>query len=936
MNFITFSADATNLFPAANSTNGSQLLTEWNLKSRESVLTDPSVEYTIGQSFVHSERDFEVGFVLDEGGVVISPSTLRISEGRGVINGHFVETLTPMTIDLVEANAKLAAQSRPIMKGPLAVGIRTFFATEQTIAGSILVEDSDDMFLGIQMVVLPEDELITPSDSPDDPNKVTADIRLAKFNFHNNAIENLVNLKEKIQYIDADRIGDVSSLVSDKYVTKTGLNSKKIYAFAGKGEDPQTGADTWEDVTDSMIIWDADPTRTPDKPVEQEAIFRSGESIISTDPDINSTYVKIDPLSTYLATPHKPVYGMTEDDGTTPEYYETRYIKLPNADYVLGQPGLVNKEYTNHIKEIATQVSEFRTSLTGKQIYYMPTRYVDTVLPPINDAWDYGDYILVGVDEYYNGGSGDQTMPPSTMYVVLPGQIAVEVDPDNTSIITPYIQFIASIDSDEWGNEPGVPTHDSEGREIEITGVQLDLQTWYQSSGTEVPNTSDPKYYPRFYSTYDVVRAIPYKSETEWCDYFKIRYYKTSEDVNKTPFTDYYYGVTKSGPREWSDTILVTGGTPFATEDIIGGFLNVADNDTDYGYVYLDSTGHLRLLDYDLLRSGTLAYQIGSDITVPSNENYSEIQLYLTEYVNNRVAFPASLDHDRYGSVINIYLTLPESEDLVTLEIAGIDSRFNTAVCLHILGEASSNVSINIVDCEKFIIDPTIYGSPIINIFRTNLYYNPAIFNYIKTCNRDSTYYGNFTGFQDLSVWYEQLAEDDPKLVADGMTITELDSPIISSSINYWKELGSAINDNDYLVALKSITFSGAGDVVDCEILAANNSTDNIDPGDKIVVGDIVIPTGENLIYPIACMTRVLKISGSFTSAYYADDSWYVTDNNFTLQTNAYDPATTTGKLTGTVAFHSVTTLVQSTISQTSIAPWEPDTYHVFSGGAIS
>ena len=45
MNFITFPVAATNIFPAANSTSGSQLLSEWNLRSRETVATDSDVTY---------------------------------------------------------------------------------------------------------------------------------------------------------------------------------------------------------------------------------------------------------------------------------------------------------------------------------------------------------------------------------------------------------------------------------------------------------------------------------------------------------------------------------------------------------------------------------------------------------------------------------------------------------------------------------------------------------------------------------------------------------------------------------------------------------------------------------------------------------------------------------------------------------------------------
>ena len=903
MNFITFPASATNLFPAANSTNGSQLVTEWNLKSRESVGTNPNVTYTIGPSYVHSEQDFEVSIQTDAGGSFVNSYTLAISEGRGVINGHFVETLVPMTIDLVEANIKLASEARPPLKGELAIGIRTFFATEQTLAGSILVENEDDMFLGIQLVILPEEEFITPADSPLDQSKVTADIKLATFTFNNNVISVLKNLKTKMQHISPVRITNLDEVVSAKYVTKTGLNSKKLYVFAGKGNNPATGEDTWEDATDSIMIWDAEPIRTYTKPTVKEA-----QIVTASD-------------GVYTVIPHRQVTGMTDDDGNY-MYYQSRIMEWPIADYSTNTPGIVNKEYTKQIKSISNKVNDFRSTLTGKQIYFMDYKSDSDELPVINDAWNIGDYVLVKNDDsYYEGDTSDTQGSPSTMYVILPGYIQT-------------IGFIAARPGD-INNPAGIPDN--------LEGVELGSADWYESSGQLPPDTEHPEYYPTFFEEGDEIRGVAYDSATNiWYDYYRLRYYLQEEipeegEYNPTyPYVDYFYGIATSGPRQWSDGILVTGGVPFATEDTIGGFMNADEDALDQGYVVLDAEGKLKLVDYALLRSGTLAYQLASDITLPNRSTVDETQADLDEYVNERVAFPTVYNSSVLPSILHVYLPISASDDGGVLNIHGIDSRFNTAVCLHITGQASNNVTINIYDCEKFMIDSSIEGTPIINVYRTCLYYDPVVFQYIKTCYRDPEIYDTFTGFRDLKLWYNKLDEDAANLLVDGMTISELDAQIIATDIDYWKELGTAINDNNYLVALKSITFSGTGDIVGCEVLTANNSTDNIEQGDKIIVGDFVLPQGSSLIYPIACLTRALKVTGEFTSAYYSDGSWYVTDNSFSLQTGVYTGDETVTTMYGTVAFHSKTSLVPSTISQTSIDVWESDAYHIFRGGAIS
>lgn len=911
MNFKVFSVDTTNLFPAANLTSGGQLVTEWNMRSREMVATDPAVTYEIGPSFVHGEQDFEVS-LLSEGGVATSSTTLQIAEGRAVINGHYFESLTAVSIDLAAENAKLAQQSRELLRGQLAVGIRAYYATEETIAGSIIVDNEQDMLLGVQIIILPIDEMVTPSDSPLDKSKVTADIVLAEFTYLNNSITNIINSPTKLQYLTSDRVKDLETIVSNKYITKTGLNSKKLYAFAGKGQDPVTGLDTWEDVTDSMIVWDRFPERVYDEPSFKQATFLGVDAAVSEQYRL--------PQGVSLILPHKQVTGMTTDQGD-PEYYAPKVISMPQAEYSTCTPGVVTPSYTRKIQDIANKVNDFRNSLTGKQVMFMDTRTITTQLPKINEAtWNIGDYLLVKNDDYIVGGQSSTESSPATMYVVLPGEVLT-------------VGFIAKT----HGNadvDPSIPDN--------ILGAELGFQEWYQSAGQSLPDTEHPEYYPQFYDEGYAPRGIPYNAEEDkWYDYFRIRYYYASNESEYAdesyPFDDFYYGVATSGPRSWSDAVMVTGSVALATENTIGGFYNVNSQSTDYGYVYLDDTGHLRLLDYELLRSGTLAYQLGSDISIPQNTALTEIQNYLYEYVNNRIAFPPGSQISSIPAVIHVYIPIVGTDEGGVLEIDGIDSRFNTAVCIHIQGDAGPNVTINIRDCQKLMIDPSIQGTPVINVFRTCLRYDPEVFNYIRTCERDTETYGTFKGMRDISLWYERLEDTDPVLTVNDMTVAQLDFNILLADIDYWKELyAPVVNDNNYLVALKSVTFSSEGDIIGCEVLAANNSTDNIVVGEKIIVGDTVLPQGSSLVYPTACLTRMLKVTGTFTSAYHSEDQWYVTDTSFTLLSGTYDELNPTAPVKGQVAFHSRTSLVLSTLEQTSIAGWEPDSYHVFQGGSIN
>lgn len=880
MNFITFPVGATNIFPAANSTAGSQLLTEWNIRSREMVGTPAEITYDVGPTYTHSPDDFDVHFVVDESGIVANPYTLEIGEGRALINGYYVETLAPMTIDLVEANADLQSRALPALSGQLTIGFRIFQATEETIAGSILVENDQDMFLGVQTIILPSDEFITPMDSPTDRNKVTAHMKLATFYYGNGRITNIKNNTDKITYISADRIMNKEALMDSSYIRKTGLNPKKIYAFAGKGTDPSTGLDTWQDVTDSLIVWDANPERTTTKPPYTEAQFTT------------------DPTSVYLCVPHDQVEGMETAEGD-PEYYAPRFIQLPTADYGANTPGIVNKEYTKQIKLISNQVEEFRTTLTGKQIMYMNSKIESTELPPINADWSLGDYILVGTD-YTADDSSDGVRPPSTMYVILPGIV-------QTILFSKMV-----VNSDD------IPE--------DIKGAQLGLLEWYEANRQSPPDIDDPANYPIFFEEGDNIRG------TSGVDYFRLKYTHTDNS-----FENYYFLVDKTGKRDYSDYVMVTGEIPLAQEEVIGGFLNVSTDNTDYGYVYRDEYGRLKLLDYGLLRSGTLAYQLAENLTLPAGVASSETQSYLDEYVNQRIAFPNEKQlQTSTPNCINIYIYLYAEDEETTITISDIDSRFNTSVCLHIMGESNSNTIINILDCQKLKIDNLIEGTPTINVYRTNLFYDPLVFNYIRSCQRTLEDGSTFTGLEDISIWYEMFDETDPNLLIDGMTVSELDAPITPTQVSYWANTGAEVNDNYYLVALNSITFSGNGDIVKCGMLVANQSTDNVTQGDKIVIADFELPQGAGLSYPKACMTKQMKVTGSFVSAYLSDNSWFVTNTLFSALTQEYDQYSSTETTKGNIAFHSTTTIVPSTVSQTSIPVWETDTYHLFYGGILN
>lgn len=908
MNFITFSVGTTNVFPMANSTAGGQYATEFNLRSRESVATAETVKYLIGPSYVHSESDYYVSIASDSAGIQISSSKLVIGPGRGVFNGHFVENLVPMEIDIADARSK--DQS---LVGDLCIGIRVMYSTVPTMAGSIRAENSDNMYEGIQVVVLPKERFKLPVDVPNDENAVTAHLKLAEFTYRNGRISGLVNnYPEKCYSLSATRIGDIDQALSGTYLSKAGLNERNLYVFAGKGiQEGSDGSlqDTWCKAQDSLMIWDRNPTLTDVEPsVKAEASF-----VISPDDD-----------SIQLRLPHKQIDYDIKDTHGKKLFYADKSIQLPKADYASSTPGTVTSTYTNSLKHKFEELRIRQTMPTGSQLTYIDELHDRGELPRI-ESWSNsqaGDYILVGHD-YTVLDDSNQYQVPTTIYVVLPGVVQ--------SIKLSHKPILPG--GDRGSANPTPP----EG------GVELDY-TEYTSSNTTPQelnaNLENSDYVKTLWDLSD------YRGRPN-VDYFTVHYNDLAELKG-----GYYwfFTVEVAGGLAYSDPLWVTGEMPFATEETIGGFLNVPENTLDGGYVYLDSTGHLRLLDYALLRTGTLAYQLCDDITI-SGLTGDAVQEELNDKVNDRVAFlsvsqqATRLLSGAEPNVVHVTLDLTEESTETTVAIRGIDSRFNCAVYLHIRGTANDNTHIIISDCQRLRIDSNIGGSPVIDLYRSCLYY-------------DSTVLDKLFEIYDLSLWYEQSAssidsdDDDevtysPNLIVNGLTVQELNPQIVPEDLDFWNELNP--NDNHYQYALKSITFDSRGNIIGCSLLVRNDSTLNVDPGKSIYVSDFRLPQGNELSYPKSRLRKQIKVTGSFVSAYYSnsDRKYILTDTKFTAlsQTYSKDVFGEISESLGTISFYAETELVNSItgvvngdpfVNGTPIDGWAPNSFHIFQGGTIS
>lgn len=960
MHFPTFAVASTNIFPLSNSTKGGQLVTEYNLRSREMVGSNPAIEYEVGPSYTHGQKDFAVSLLSDMEApeystkttysigqyvtynsatyacidAVVQPeqfdpnkwivvnsssSILQIAPGRAVINGHYVQTLAPMIIDLSLANAQLAKNSEAPLLGELSIGIKAYYSTESTMAGSMLIENEDNTYTGIQLVIEKKADFKTPSDSPTDRDAVTADLKLADFIYVNGVINPaaIVQNKYKVSYINSDRIDNITQVLDNNFISKRNLDPHRLYTFSGQGGD--AGKSTWCDSTGSLMIWDAEPRTTTINPNE----------IIP-----QATFLSTADGSVHLAIPHQQIDSM-KNTAQENIYYNIRDIKLPKANYLSGSSGTVDAEYTQVIKNLAEKVSGFKQSPAGNMILWLDIKDAEYTMPTIPTSYNNGDYIFVRED-YTAVTSEDESVAPSTMYKVLPGAVS---NIEYSATLPTGVRLGETAVSIWSGDNPGL-TDDALKNLANFynTETEYHADDYVAYNGgiykciSDTQGDWDATAWERVFDE-DATALFNFTTYrgTLNADYFEVDFHNDSD----TTITPYYYKVSGTGPRTWSNYILVTGGVPLATTVQAGGFYNTDSTATDNGYVTLDENGRLKLIDYELLRSGALAYQLGEDFTLPTNITTSAIQDNFNEYVNNRVAFPFNPEPSGNTPMITIKVTLPEESEPTILNIYNIDSRFGTAVTLQILGEANSNTIINIIDCEKIRIDSNIEGTPVINVIRSCIYYDANVFNYIKACDTRGTRAPGFTGFLDITLWYDKFLSTDADLMVNGMEVSQPNVSMSTQEISFWNEANP--NDNHYSAALRSITFSGEGNIIGCSIYVSNGSTaTNITSGRSIIGGVFTLPQGSDLVYPYRCIIDPLKVTGSFTTAYKVENAqWVVIATNFTVQTGSYDAEHDTST-SGTIAFDSITDLLSSenmTMNVDSIDGWEAGSYHIFNGG---
>lgn len=593
----------------------------------------------------------------------------------------------------------------------------------------------------------------------------------------------------------------------------------------------------------------------------------------------------------------------------------------------------------------------------------------------VSADWAAGDYVLVAQDQTVttNVTSDDNTFP-STMYVVVPGMVPMDskyiasyYDVYTTDLSTPISPVtIASGTSTKDNFSNALDTYTSAVATLK-RHVPASFLYGYELGSNDVQELNSADDLPDVYNSTIMLEEL-YNSNvmtqgvrgTPGKDYFVLRYRypkgspqsgtyideMTGESFDNISYQVYTWVsvfftlnlVSDKVELDVDNPIILSGGTPYAEENRVGGFLNVGSDVYGGGYVSRDDEGHLRLNDFELLAAGVSAYQLGEDRTEGAGLDMEELQSIFDQYVNQRIAFPntyqlykASQNNLR-TDVITLELNIGSTSE-GTLNIYDIDSRFNTAVNLKISGSATENVVISITNCQrlKITLDQTSHPTIILN--NVCLYYDADVIDRIAQ-------------IRGLTLWYERYNETDPTLEIDGMTVMYQGRLEPKGTETFWSMTSG--NDNIYAYALRQITFASDGTIIGMGIAMTDNTTANAMPvGESIFAKTFQLPQSIGLSYPITRLTKQIKVTGNFVTAYQISSGFTVKNTNFTILTQKYQTyGDIRESLTGTISFYTKTTNVASsgTVDPdtlmnlgnvVAIDGWESGAYHIFYGGVI-
>ena len=685
-------------------------------------------------------------------------------------------------------------------------------------------------------------------------------------------------------------------------------------------------------------------------------------------------------IGSSINTLYQSLYGSSKsgDTGDIPDanaaiqQLRSQYDYLYDAihDLYAGVESIVNQvsesAYNNLLKELRKTVEDNIATLAEQY--------------NVSAEWKPGDYVLVAQDQTVVSGVSTENSYPSTMYVVVPGMtpldskyVASYYDVYTTDLSTPINSTTGSSNisiTNEYNN--AIDTYTNAVATLKRQ-VPSRFVYGYELGTNDVTELSSEDQLPDVYNSevmldelynssvlIEGVRGVPGK------DYFVLRYRYPLAGSESTgvgyldQMTGQYYPDIQYQVFRWvsvfftlnlvsnkleidtTNPVILSGSTPYAENERVGGFLNVDPSVLGGGYVSRDEAGHLRLNDFELLAAGTSAYQLGEDRTEGAGLDITELQEIFDQYINQRIAWPNSsqlykaTQNNLRTDVITINLNIGSTSEGV-LNIFDLDSRFNTAVHLKISGSSTENVVLNISNCQRLRITLDQTSHPTILLKNVCLYYDADVIDRISS-------------IEGLTLWYDVWEDTDPPLEIDGMTVIYQGQMEPKGTHDYWTQASS--NDNSYAYGLRQLTFASDGSIIGLGVAITDNTTSNVIPvGEAVFASTFTLPQSIGLSYPVTKMNKQLKVTGDFLTAYLSSNGgvsgYFIKKTTFTILTQKYIRYSTVKEfIQGVISFYTNTSFVPdaagvdtSTLiaysSEKAIDGWGAGDYHIFYGGSV-
>lgn len=814
---------------------------------------------------------------------------------------------------------------------------------------------------------------------------VTSDVTADMVDRYNTTTGNIDSIRSDIANLQgsvASFQGDVSSIVANIQDSSDALTghleayqalANRVTTLENQWTSSQGSSESTDQKQDSEI--EEIKTKITDLQSKVAAIDASVKEVKTT------TSESIKTSSDQLISMYNSLYGSSSEAAGDIKNLTTSVDQLRSQyDYLYDA---IHDLYNGINAEVQKATSSLYSDL-----YSALKRDLDAEIAALADKynvtaeWSPGDYVLVAQDQTVQTDIVDGSSYPSTMYVVVPGMTPL----DSKYVASYYDVYTTELSApiNRISSTTGTSTKDTYSDALDtystaVATLKRHVPTkflyGYELGSNDVVDLSSEEDLPDVFNStamleelynstvlIEGVRGVPGK------DYFVLRYRYPKLDAHGDParqdsYTDQTTGKTYSGIQSqvyvWvqvyftlnyvsdkveldtDNPIVLSGGTPYAQEDRVGGFLNVSPDVYGGGYISRDEEGHLKLNDFEFLAAGVSAYQLGEDRVEGAGLDISELQDVFDQYVNQRIAFlnDAQLykaqENNLRTDTITIQLQIGSTSE-GTLNIYDIDSRFNTAVHLHITGQATQNAVINITNCQRLKITLDQGCNPTILLNNVCLYYDADVIDRIAQ-------------IKGLTLWYQPYSELDPKLEVDGMTVIYQGSLEAKGTNQYWTYTSG--NDNSYAYALRQITFASDGTVIGMGVAVTDNTTNNIvSSGESIFASTFTLPQSIGLAYPVTKLTKQIKVTGNFITAYRVegnDPGFSVKNTNFTILTQKYTKYTNVKEfIQGVISFYTRTSIVKdvsgvdsSTLMALSdefaIDGWESGAYHIFYGGAV-